>query len=244
MDKIKVAAPSPDFPRRYDIAVSPENRFVNLARVLGIAAVFMAGLIAVLAGALYLYKSYKNSDAMIIVIPEDNRNWVMQGENIDPQQMTRRNIQEAIARDFARRWFRVTSSEAANDAIWRTCVLDKCGNVQENIQGELCCQTTADIFARFMNGEVPAHRRLVRAGKTQEIAVDDAGWPKMSAVPLGNVDFEGAGTMWRLDFDVAVKGGAANDIKSVVAFARVGTNARAYPKSMGQHITEFYWFFR
>ncbi|MDR0449169.1 MAG: hypothetical protein LBG89_01760 [Rickettsiales bacterium] len=248
--KVDNAVPIPDYPQRFDIKTEPQNRYIELSRVLAIAALISAGLLVVLAGAVYFAKRYQGSEALIIVRSRDSSAWSVIDESRQEDNMSQRVIQEYVAREFVRRWFNVSASASANDAAWKTCVLSKCGQVDENIQGEICCQTTADIFAGFMNTEVLEYRKMFDGRRARGVAVDTDGEPDVRARPLSRPEFGGNGTMWRLRFDVVnYDVGAGGRLveagrEPVVAFVRIGTNNQIYPKNMGQYVSEFRYFFR
>ncbi|MCL2629537.1 MAG: hypothetical protein FWD33_02505 [Alphaproteobacteria bacterium] len=241
---------SPEYPQRYDIATAPENKYIELSRVFAIALLGLAALAAALAGAVYFAKSYKSSYPMVVILPKDDGVWRVMDDQKSGNMM-QYVAQEFVAREFVRRWFSVSHLHAANEAFWRTCVLNKCGMVEENIQGELCCMTTSEIFAGFMNREVVAWRRMFDERRAQSIPVDSrTGEAIIYAAPLSAPEFTGSGTLWRLDFEVAeysVQGGSRlvpAGRRPVVAFVRVSTNNNIYPRSMGQFVSEFRYFYK
>jgi hypothetical protein len=248
VDNRKNAVPSPEYPQRFDIPTNPENRQLALSRLLAIWTLALAAVLAALAGGIYLAKKYQNSQALIIVRSRDNSAWSVLDEVQDINSAYL--IQEYVAREFVRRWFAVAASEGANDAAWKTCVLAKCGQVDENIQGEICCQTTPEIFAGFMNSQVPEYRKIFESRRARGVAADAGGAPDVRAKPLSRPEFDGQGTVWRLRFDVvnyAVKPDGTQSETSrepVVAFVRIGTNAQVYPKNLGQYVAGFDYFWR
>ncbi|MDR2685297.1 MAG: hypothetical protein LBB23_00805 [Rickettsiales bacterium] len=257
--------PNPEYPQRFDIPTAPENRFIELCRILAIALMLGAAIIAALGGAIIFVKQHHNSKAVVIMadprpntktaLSSNQGKWVVIDESKDwstdeQRKMTMRLIQESVARDFVRRWFSVSYSRAANEANWKTCDRDngRCGVVEENMGSELCCMTNSEVFRNFVNNFVVIYWRMFDSKKSQAVATNDRGEVDVAAEPIGNVEFSGSGTMWRLKFDVIDYDVSGNSNlvqrgrKPVEAFVRISTNNQTYPKHMGQYVSEFYYF--
>jgi hypothetical protein len=252
VDNREKPALSPEFPQRFDVAVAPENKHIELSRVVSILICALTAIAIALCVALYFAKQYQSSKAWLLIVGNNSDEWslikeqdsVKKPEVVSDMQI----IQESAAIDFVRKWFRVLGSKTANDSNWKTCVLDKCALVSENMSGSLCCQTTQDVFARFSNDYANKYREYVASGITQLVLENDVykiTTEKMAqvngglALSAGNVD-----TVWRLDFSVQRKyPNAAAQVDDIVAFVRVSKNASVYWNA-GAFVSEFYYFIK
>ncbi len=144
-----------------------------------------------------------------------------------------RTLQESVVMKFAANWFRISETDAENQARWDTCDQATCASDEYTARADgmcaLSCAASNDLFVRFVQDVAPDYTMRMAAGETWVLDINT-----LNVIPDGPITTDGG--LWRISGQIISNLVGRID---VLAFATVGRNQNAYPTTLGFYVQDF-----
>lgn len=224
-----------DYPNGYDVSAFPAGKYVAVARFMGI------GICVLFAVALFLSVllvwSVKSSkiDPFLISINKDTSEWSIVGHSHSGAEFSVDYImQTSLVWNYFKGWFTLSDDERENQAMWR-----RCDRTKDCIENDISIYTSKDcyLYCNSSDGVFTDFTSKVRPGYEQSQQLDETLTIRTNSIritPYGNITATGG--LWKVQADIEsnIKGSMR-----IIAFIRVESNIKLYPKNFGFYVSNF-----
>jgi hypothetical protein len=219
-----------DFPSGYDTKMFSDSRYLALARSFAIWAVVLFLLIAGLVGMLIWTMRATRAAPVLISISNSGATWAatLSGNAGNLKYRAYRAVQESVVGNFAKLWFRISDSNAENEANWCRCERSDCWAEDMAPDCSVCCASGESLYSSFTNIVAGDYRIRAERGEQWYVVPDS-----IRVAPVGQISENGG--LWRLVADVKTNG-ITQRIEAFVRTARAGDK---YPTTLGYYISDF-----
>ncbi|MDR1337894.1 MAG: type IV secretion system protein [Rickettsiales bacterium] len=223
-----------NYPDNFETPVFPAGKRIAISRFMAIGTL-TAFLVIVFLCAVLLWSS--RSDRLVpFMISTDNATgeWRALGKSDDGASYSvEYTMQESLAGNFTRDWFRISPTPVVNEIVWRRCDRAACGSDEGLMFGSkqcaIYCNASDEMFSRFFFDVLPGYQRRAEYGDVWSLNDND-----MTILPAGQI--EPAGGTWTVKSTVSSD--ATGDFK-IVAFVTIARNNSFYPKTLGYYVADF-----
>lgn len=223
-----------DYPGNFDIPVNPAGKRIAVSRIMAIWTL-IAFLIAIfLCGILLWSWNSERLEPFMISANQDSGEWKIVGRTSNELEYSAtRTMQESVAGNFVKNWFKISADNTENENAWKTCDRNVCISGDSLTFGDrgcaIYCGTGEDLYSRFSFNTIPDYQQRFQKGEVWGLEEKS-----ISISPLGKIS-ENGGT-WEINGTVVSNISGNFEVR---AFLKIARNKNLYNQTMGFYVADF-----
>lgn len=225
------------YPDEFDVPAFPAGKRIAISRAMGVAVMTVFLLIICACGFLLWAQRSARVHPFLVSVNNITGQWDVVGHHHHetPEMPAMRMLQESLLGKYVQYWFQIKDDEIVNAAVWQSCDRKTECNPERKtgIDTNACaiyCMSGEDAYNKFISAVVPDYQVRFARGEMWQIDL-----PSLQTIPVNQWSENGG--YWQIK--VVLYSNKNPQPMNVLAYARIGRNMDAYPKTMGYYIAEF-----
>ncbi|MDR0726895.1 MAG: hypothetical protein LBF37_02420 [Rickettsiales bacterium] len=223
-----------DYPGNFEIPVFPAGKRIAISRFMAIATLVSFLIIIFLCGILIWSARSDRLNPFMISANLVTGEWQVVGRSdTTTDYSVEYTMQESVAGNFVKDWFKISSTPVANEVAWKQCDRATCGSGDGLMFGTrqcaIYCSVSDEVFSRFFYNTLPTYQARAENGEVWYVNDND-----ITISPAGQVG--PVGGTWEVR---AIVSSETTEDFAIIAFIKIARNNNFYPKTMGYYIADF-----